>query len=60
MPNRITDQQADRARALVTDPVRAFHAGHAVRIIAWATLKLHRRDRIAALVTFRHHPGDAA
>lgn len=60
MAHLISDQQANRARALVTDPVRAFHAGHAVRVIAWATLKLHRRYRIEAMVTFRHHPGDAA
>lgn len=57
--NHITDETARLARALVTDPVRADAAPRAVRMIAWATLKLHRRNRLMALAVFRHR-GDVA
>ena len=49
-----------RAIALVTDPMLVATTDENVRRIAWATLKLNRRQRIEAAVIFRHQPGDAA
>lgn len=56
----ISDKVVARAIALVTDPALVATTDQSLRRIAWATLKLRRRQRIEAAATFRHQPGDAA